>query len=40
MKRDGDELRLAATDLAVFAACPHATALDLGDDAVPVELAD
>ena len=29
MKREGPTLRLAATDVTTFAACPHATALDL-----------
>ncbi len=29
MKREGTILRLAATDVTTFAACPHATALNL-----------
>ena len=41
MRKDGEEIRLSASDLKRFTACPHATRLDLaylqGDDLAPVE---
>ncbi len=30
MKREGTDLRLAASDITTFAACVHASALDVG----------
>lgn len=41
MRKDGEGIRLSASDLKRFTACPHATQLDLahfqGDDLTPVE---
>ncbi len=41
MRKNGEEIRLSASDLKKFTACPHATRLDLaylqGDDLTPVE---